>query len=137
MVMPSRRALLILFALLLAIIAIYLVAVGASFVFSEILYDVEAAPRIILVNRSGEDLHEVVVEGRGFEKWVGELPARSRKELTVLPTGESGLTVNFAVNSEHHVSDYLSYFERSGGYVVIVTIDESFDVSARTRIGVW
>jgi hypothetical protein len=53
--------------------------------------------------------------------------------VTVHPPGESGVYISFVADGERYRSDYESYFEGSGGYKVIVIINQ--DLSVNTRYG--
>jgi hypothetical protein len=113
----------------LALIAICLLAAGGTILISKAAINrLSMPPEIKVVNRSGEDLEDVRLEGSGFSQNLEMLHAGESRWITVHPSGESGVYVSFTVGGKPHKSDYLSYFESTGGYRIIVTIDQNFEI---------
>jgi hypothetical protein len=94
----------------------------------------ETAPRLKVINQSGEDLQELILEGSGFREKLGDLPAGESRIVTVHPNGESGVRLSFLAKGQPFTSDSQGYFESYGGYRVVVWIDRDFQVDARTAL---
>ncbi|MGD8731739.1 MAG: hypothetical protein PVH92_07665 [Anaerolineales bacterium] len=97
------------------------------------IHQSQEPPQIKVVNRSRTDLQDVMLEGSGFSEPLGLITAGESRWVTVHPPGESGVYISFVADGERYRSDYESYFEGSGGYKVIVIINQ--DLSVNTRYG--
>jgi hypothetical protein len=106
-------------------------AVGTILISKAAVDRLALPPEIKVVNRSAEDLENVKLEGSGFSEDLGTLYRGEKRWVTVHPTGESGVYVSFLANGTAHKSDYESYFESSGGYRIIITIDRDFEIDSR------
>jgi hypothetical protein len=105
--------------------------IGTMLLSQAAIQQMEKPPEIKVINRSGKDLENIYLEGIGFSEQVGTIRAGESRWITVHPTGESGVYVSYFADGKTHKSDYESYFENSGGYRVIVTIDENLEVDTR------
>jgi hypothetical protein len=119
-------------ALILVVLA--LISVIFTMVLTEYAINrMDEPPEIKVVNRSSLNLGDVSLEGAGFSELVGTIPAGESLWVTVHPTGESGVYLSFVAEGKSYRSDYESYFESSGGYKVIMVINQ--DLSINTRYG--
>jgi hypothetical protein len=119
----------------IALASFVLLAIGASLLAGEVIHRrMQTPPRLKIVNRSGVELQQLRLEGSGFNEEVGTLPAGGSRWTEVYPTGESGVYVSFIANGQPHKSDYEGYFENSGGYRLIITVDKDFQVTVRNAI---
>ena len=119
----------------LALASLVLLGLGATFLAAEIIQRrMHTPPRLKIVNRSGVELQDLRLEGAGFSEGLGTLSAGASRWIEVQPTGESGVYVSFIADGQPYRSDYEGYFERSGGYRLIIMIDKDFQVRARNAI---
>ena len=55
--------------------------------------------------------------------------------VTVHPTGESGLEIQFDTPGGRVVKNDLAYIEANGGYKVTIRINEKFEVDSKLELG--
>lgn len=119
----------------LALASLALLGLGSTFLAAEIIQRrMRTPPRLKTVNRSGVELQDLRLEGAGFSEDLGTLSAGASRWIEVQPTGESGVYVSFIADGRSYRSDYEGYFERSGGYRLMITIDKDFQVRVRNSI---
>lgn len=91
-------------------------------------------PTIIITNRSGQSLDNVVVSGSGFSQGIGSMSPGAEREIAVDPRGESGVRLTFDVGERHVDSGDQGYFEGSGGYRVSASIQPDLTVSVLSEL---
>ena len=87
------------------------------------------APVITIKNQSSLTISNVVVSGSGFTNRIATLPAESEHQLTVRPSGDSGLRLVFDAGTQHIDSGSQGYFEACGGYRITATVGTNLSVS--------
>ncbi len=92
------------------------------------------APVVTITNHSTVTLSNVVVSGSGFSERIGSIAAGAEHRLTVHPSGESGLRVEFDAAGQHIDGGQQGYFE-SGGYRVTATVSTNLSVSVSSDLG--
>jgi hypothetical protein len=122
-------------SILLLLVGLAILATGVLFAAGQVMAKrLESPPRLKVINRSGLDLENVILEGSGFHENLGDLPAGKSRTVTVHPRGESGLRLSFRAMGRQFTSGYHGYFESSGGYRVIVWIDRDLQVDTRAAL---
>jgi hypothetical protein len=92
------------------------------------------APVVTITNHSTVTLSNVVVSGSGFTLPVGSIAPEAERRLSVHPTGESGLRVEFDADGRHIDSGQQGYFEGGGGYRVTATVSTNLSVSVTSDL---
>ena len=91
-------------------------------------------PQITIKNMSSTELSSVILLGDRWDQQVPNIAAGSSVDIVVHPKGESGLSISFVALGKEIKKDDLAYIESSGGYRVIVRIDEKLNVSSIPRL---
>ncbi|RUS93292.1 hypothetical protein DSM106972_096480 [Dulcicalothrix desertica PCC 7102] len=66
---------------------------------------------INITNNSKSILNDVVVSGTDFSVQIGKVSINEKKSISVRPSGESSVTVNFNVAGKNYSSGKQGYFE--------------------------
>jgi hypothetical protein len=85
-------------------------------------------PTLTVRNDSPAELRNVVARGTGFSQPVGNLASGEQRKMEVMPTGETGLQLDFEANGHHYTSPEDGYFEASSHYKVQATVQPDFTV---------
>ena len=88
-----------------------------------------SAPIITLSNQSPAVISNVVVSGSGFSTRIDCINAGAERKITVHPRGESGVKVTFDIGGRHITTTEQGYFESSGGYRPLVTVQPDTNVA--------
>jgi hypothetical protein len=91
-------------------------------------------PQITVVNNSTSALSEIRLSGIGFKQVIDKIEPNESKTVTVLPDGESSVTLDAITPVRHITAEGLGYFERRGGYVVQITITSNYNVETRVDL---
>jgi hypothetical protein len=92
------------------------------------------APVVTIANRSTVTLSNIVISGSGFSNRIDRIAGGGEHRLTVHPRGESGVRLAFDAGGQHVDSGEQGYFEASGGYRVIVTVNTNLSVSVSSDL---
>lgn len=80
-------------------------------------------PSIVITNRSGVTLGNVVISGSGFSQHIGRLSPNAVTRLTVHPKGPSGVRVAFDASGRHFdTKEAVGFFREKGRYLVDILI---------------
>lgn len=90
------------------------------------------APVVTVENRSGQVISNLVVSGTGYSVELGELPSGKERRVTVHPSGESGLKLQFEVGGRKVASGPDGYIESRGGYRVRAVVETNLGVVVTT-----
>lgn len=93
-----------------------------------ILSGCSRAPVVTITNHSTVTLSNVVVSGSGFTHQVPIIAPGAEHRMSVRPSGESALRVEFDAAGRHIDSGQQGYFD-GGGYRVSATVSTNLDVS--------
>lgn len=91
-------------------------------------------PRITIRNNSDVKIEDIILTGSGFSQNIYKVTPWSSVKIIVIPEGESGLKIEFKAGSRQFEKDDLAYIEKSGGYFVIITINDSFGISSESGL---
>ncbi len=111
----------------------YLVLVASIFA-AALLVGCTRGANLTIVNRSMTELSNVVATGSGFTQAIGSIPAGGKRRVTVQPTGESGLQLDFNANGKHFTSAPQGYFEAGSQFKVTATVSLDFTVTVDARL---
>jgi hypothetical protein len=99
------------------------------------LFSCSGAPAITVHNGSSATISNVSLKGNGFAETIESLKPGSSVSITVHPKGESDLAIQFDTPEGKKGKDGLAYFEASGGYRIIIEINDRFEIKAKGTIG--
>ncbi|MBD2326025.1 hypothetical protein [Alkalinema sp. FACHB-956] len=89
---------------------------------------------VTIVNRSSAEITNVTAKGPGFSQPVGTIPPGQARQISVQPSGEASLQLEFEAQGKRHTSRPDGYFEGGGSYQVKATIEADFSVKVDTQI---
>jgi hypothetical protein len=90
--------------------------------------------KLNVVNQSSAELTDVLVSGTGFSQNLGSIQPGKQHSVSVTPTSESALKLEFNANGKHFTSAPQGYFEGSPSYKVTATVAPVFTVTVDTKI---
>jgi hypothetical protein len=90
--------------------------------------------QLTVVNRSTSALNNVVVSGSGFSQSVGTIPAGEQRQISVQPSGESGVRLVFDANGKHVSAPTTGYFEANSAYKVTATVTPDLQVTVDSKL---
>ena len=90
-------------------------------------------PVITVKNRSPLTISNVVVSGSGFTNHIATIAAGAEHQLTVQPSGDSGVRLLFDAGMQHIDSGNQGYFEARGGYRITATVGTNLSVSVTSN----
>ena len=93
-------------------------------------------PQITIINDSNSDLTNITLCGVGFNKKIGDIFTGKSLKVEVKPRSESSLEISFTANSKKYTKDDLAYIEPRGGYIVKLTIDETFNIKSENGLDI-
>lgn len=108
------------------------ILVLTSLVVAALLSGCTRGASLTVVNRSTAELTNVVATGTGFTQQVGSIPAGTERHITIQPTSESGLQLDFDANGKHFKTAPQGYFEASVSKVT-ATINLDFTVTVDAK----
>lgn len=111
-----------------AILALLLLSILALFV------GCSRAPKLTVTNRSAVELTNVVATGTGFTQAIGSIPPGGQRSVSLNPSGETGIRLDFDANGKHFSSTPQGYFENSSGYKITATVAPDFTVTVETKL---
>jgi hypothetical protein len=88
-------------------------------------------PQITVVNNSTSVLSEILLYGIGLRKLIEKIEPNQSRTVTVLPDGESSVTLEAVTPVKHITAKDLGYLERRGGYVIQITITSDYNIETR------
>ena len=91
-------------------------------------------PQITVVNNSTSVLSEILLSGIGFKQMIDKIEPNQSKTVTVVPDGESSVTLEAVTPVKHITAKDLGYFERRGGYVIQITITSNYNIETRVDL---
>ncbi|OUC16640.1 MAG: hypothetical protein B0A82_00745 [Alkalinema sp. CACIAM 70d] len=94
----------------------------------------DRATTVEIVNRSSVEITNVTAKGPGFTQPVGTIPPGQTHQISVHPSGEASLQLEFDAQGKRHTSRPDGYFEGGGNYQVSATIAPDFSVKVETQI---
>jgi hypothetical protein len=86
-----------------------------------------------IVNKSNTELTKVVATGSGFTQSVGSIPAGEQRNVSVSPSSESGLQLEFDAKGRHFKSVPQGYFEGGSNTKVTATVLPDFSFTMNTK----
>ncbi|MGI0490455.1 hypothetical protein ACN4EG_01475 [Alkalinema pantanalense CENA528] len=89
---------------------------------------------VTIVNRSSAEITNVTAKGPGFTQPVGTIPPGQTRQISVQPSGEASLQLEFDAQGKRHTSRPDGYFEGGGNYRVNATVAPDFSVKVETQI---
>lgn len=99
-------------------------AVGAVLMFMRY----NRAPRITVVNQSGQVLEGIVIRGNGFECVIPILQPGHRETFSVVVSGESGISLECQAGARRVSAERQGYIEARGGYRATLTVTDTLEV---------
>ena len=91
-------------------------------------------PQITVVNNSTSILTDIQLQGIGFKQIIDRIEPNESKTVTVVPDGESSVTLEAITPVRHITAKDLGYFERHGGYEVQITITSNYNIETRVDL---
>jgi hypothetical protein len=91
-------------------------------------------PQIIVMNNTPSSLTNIVLRGNGFTQIISRIEQNESTNVTVLPDGESSVTMEVATPFRQITASDVGYFERDGGYRVRITITEDYNVETKVDL---
>jgi hypothetical protein len=126
--MTAKRAGIILLALLVVGLA------AGAYIVYQVQVTYASPPRIDIKNNADVDLQNLVLEGPGYRLELGRLPAHASTSVVVHPMGEASPKLSFTVGSEDYSASDMAYIEEHGGYVVVITVDNTLAIEADSHL---
>jgi hypothetical protein len=90
--------------------------------------------KLNVVNQSSAELADVLASGTGFSQNVGSIQPGKQHSVSVTPTSESSLKLEFDANGKHFVSAPQGYFEGASSYKITATVAPDFTVTVDTKL---
>jgi len=91
-------------------------------------------PQITVVNNSTSVVSEILLSGLGFKQVIDKIEPNQSKTITVMPDGESSVTLEAITPVRHITAKDLGYLERRGGYVIQITITSDYNIETRVDL---
>lgn len=111
----------------LACVLVAVVAVGCG---------VRNPPQITVVNNSTSAVTDILLYGNGFKQIINRIEPKESKTVTVLPEGESSVTMEAVTPVRYITAKDVGYFERAGGYKVQITITPDLNVETKVDLDI-
>jgi hypothetical protein len=89
--------------------------------------------KLNIINRSTAELTNVVATGSGFTQSIGSIPAGEQRNVSVSPSSESGLQLEFDAKGKHFKSVPQGYFEGGSNTKVTATVLPDFSFIMNTK----
>ncbi len=86
------------------------------------------APVITIFNDSPVFLRNVKLSGTGYSKIIQEIKPNESLSFVVTAKGETGIIIDFESPAGHIFRDDLAYIEEHGGYGILLTITNDFEI---------
>jgi hypothetical protein len=100
--------------------------------FTLLLSQCSRHPTLTVRNDSPGELRNIVARGTGFSQPLGNLAAGQQRKIEIMPTGDSGLQLEFEANGHHYTPPKDGYLEASNYYHVQATVRPDFTVKVET-----
>jgi hypothetical protein len=89
---------------------------------------------VSIENKSGSDLTDVVVSGKGFSESVGTIRAGGSELVHIRPRVETGVKVAFAADGQRYSGTLEGTIENDDVYKVKVSVGPDFSVAVTTDV---
>lgn len=86
------------------------------------------APVITVCNHSSVSLKNIKVSGGGYSKIIPEVKPKEKFSFVASAKGETGVIIDFESPNGRIFRDDLAYIEQRGGYGVLLTINNNFEI---------
>lgn len=86
-----------------------------------------------VINRSSTEITNVVATGSGFTQSIGSIKAGEQRSISVSPSGESGLQLEFDAKGKRFKSVPQGYFESGSNAKVTATVSPEFVVTVDVK----
>ncbi len=95
---------------------------------------VKNPPQITVVNNSTSAVTEILLHGNGFKQIISRIEPNESETVTVLPKGESSVTMEAVTPLKYITAKDVGYFERDGGYKVQITITADYNIETKVDL---
>jgi hypothetical protein len=89
--------------------------------------------KLNVINRSTTELTNVVAIGSGFTQSIGAIKAGEQRSISVKPTSESGIQLEFTAKGKQFKSVPQGYFEGGANAKVTATVSPEFTVTVDVK----
>ena len=96
----------------------------------------KSPPQITVVNNSPSAVTDVLLYGNGFKQIINRIESGESKTVTVIPKGESSVTMEAVTPIKYITAKDVGYFERDGGYKVQITITPDLNVETKVDLDI-
>ena len=93
-------------------------------------------PQITVVNSSTSAMTDVLLYGNGFKQIIDRIEPGESKTVTVLPKGESSVTMEAVTPVKYITAQDVGCFEREGGYKVQITITPELNIETKVDLDI-
>jgi hypothetical protein len=93
-------------------------------------------PQITVINNSTSAVTDVLLYGNGFKQIINRIEPNDSKTVTVLPKGESSVTMEAATPVKYLTAKDVGYFEREGGYKILITITPDLNIETKVDLNI-
>jgi hypothetical protein len=91
-------------------------------------------PQITIVNNSTSAVTDVLLRGNGFDQIIDKIEPNSSKTVTVLPKGESAVSMEAVTPLKYITAKDVGYINRDGGYKVQITITVDYNIETSVHL---
>ena len=85
-------------------------------------------PVITIFNDSSTLLKNIKISGAGYSEIIPEIKPKKKFSFVVSAKEETGIIIDFESPNGRIFRDDLAYIEERGGYVVLLTITNNFEI---------
>ncbi len=85
-------------------------------------------PQITVVNNFTSVVTDVLLRGNGFSQVIEKIEPNSSKTVTVIPKGESKVSLEAVTPLKYITAKEVGYIDRDGGYKVQITITKDGNI---------
>lgn len=94
------------------------------------------SPQITVVNSSTSAVTDILLYGNGFKKVINRIEPNESKTVTVLPKGESSVTMEAVTPLKYITAKDIGYFDRDGDFKVQITIRADYNVETKVDLNI-
>lgn len=91
-------------------------------------------PQITVVNNSTSAVTDVILRGNGFSQIIEKIEPNSSKTVTVVPKGESSVSMEAVTPLKYVTAKDVGYIDRDGGYKVQITITKDGNIETSVHL---
>lgn len=86
------------------------------------------SPQITVVNNSPTPLTDILLYGNGFKQIINRIEPNESKTVTVVPAGESSVTMEAVTPPKYLTAKDVGYIEPGGGFEIKITVTPDYNI---------